>query len=128
MARKATSAAIFMGLIGCASIPTNQAIDLGAIVADPDRHDEQRIVVAACINVIIHGVALLPCGQRLPNVDIVESPSGSPGFTNLVSYAHDHMGDAPEQLPVLVLGQFRSAGIDGEKRHSIMVERFRPRR
>ena len=117
-----------MCLAACSSIPAGKALDLDAVVSEHARYDKQRIVVAACVNVIIHGVALLPCGKDLPNVDIVEPNTGSGDYSRLVDYAHEHMGDSPEELPILVFGQFHSAGADESKRHSIAVERFEPRR
>ena len=78
-------------------MPARPGVNLGAVTADPDRYHEQRIMVAACINVLIHGVALLPCGQRLPNVEILESQAvGGRAFERLLSYAHEHMGDSPD--------------------------------
>jgi hypothetical protein len=127
MSSKAIYAAIAMGLTSCSSIPADQALELEAVIADPARYDGQRIVVAACINVIIHGVSLLPCGKELPNVDIVEPNAGGGDFSRLVNYAHMHMGDSPEELPVFVRGQFHSVGADETKRHSIAVEQFEPR-
>ena len=69
-------------------------------------------------------MALLFC---LPNVEILESQAvGGRAFERLLSYAHEHMGDSPDELPVLLYGQFRSAGNDERKRHSIVIEQFRP--
>jgi len=112
-------------LFGCASIHTDR-VGLDAVISNPAKYDGQRIAISACINVFIHGVALLPCGERRPNVDIKESREGESDYSRLVSYAHGNMGASPEELPVLVVGRFMASETTGEVLHSITVEQFQP--
>ncbi|WP_344760068.1 hypothetical protein [Luteimonas lutimaris] len=126
MSSRAISAVIAVCLAGCSSMAVDQALDLGTVVSDPARYDGQQIVVAACISVVIHGVALLPCGERAPYVAIDEPDTGRSKFSQLVSYAHKNMGAYPEELPVLVGGEFRAIGMNGREISSISVERFQP--
>jgi len=115
-------------LAGCSSMPAGQALDLGTVVSDPARYDGQQIIVVACVSVVIHGVALLPCGKRSPYVDIDKPDTGKSKFSQLVSFAHQNMGAYPEDLPVLVGGEFRAIGVNGREISSISVARFQPQR
>ncbi len=126
MPRKLTLAMIATCLIGCASVPSSKALELSSVISDPAMYDGQHITVAACINVIIHGVALLPCGERRPNVDIKAPENRGAEYSRLVSYAHKNMGASPEELPVLVVGRFMAAQSTGDVLHSIAVEKFQP--
>jgi hypothetical protein len=103
-------------------------VELSSVIDHPAAYDGQSITVSSCVNVTIHGVSLLPCGERRPNVEILESGVGSDGYAGLVDYAHDRMGDEPEELPVLVKGTFRSTGIGEETRFSIAPVAFTPSR
>lgn len=126
MIRILASAMAATCLLGCASVPPGKALDLGSVISDPATYDGQRIIVVACVNVTIHGVALLPCGERHPNVDIKGPEARASEYSRLVAYAHKNMGASPEELPVLVAGRFMAASSTGEALHFVFVERFQP--
>ena len=118
--------ALALCLAGCESAPSRQPIDLRTVVSNPAEFDGKPIAVHACINVIVHGVALLPCGERRPNIDIKAPSAGPSHYDDLVSYAHRNMGSSPEELPVVVSGQFQDSASTGEARHSITITSFTP--
>ena len=121
-------ATICLSLTACASVSSRDSVELRSVIDRPATYEGQSITVSSCVNVTIHGVSLLPCGERHPSVEISESGLGSDGYAGLVDYAHGRMGEEPEELPVLVKGTFRSTGIGEEARFSIVPAAFKPYR
>ena len=128
MLAKIFVATIGLSLAACASIYSRDSVELSAVIDHPAAYEGERITVVSCVNVTIHGVSLLPCGERRPNVELLESGLGSDGYAGLVDYAQERIGAEPEELPVLVQGTFRSAGIGEEMRFSISPAIFTPYR
>lgn len=125
-------AALIFGLAACVS---RERFDGGITDADfsmiffaPERYDEVAVRVRACVNVTFHDVTLLSCGTEGPQVNVESGGEAGAGkaYSRLIKFAHAHMGQEPQDLPVVIEGVYRNEVLRGGSRHVIYVYGFHP--
>lgn len=105
-----------------------QAIDVLQLFSRPEYYDGFPVRVHVCVNVTLHDVTLLACGDRNPQINIErgEVRGAERAYTRLIEYAHVHMGREPRELPVVIEGVYHSERVEDGYRHTVYVSRFRP--
>lgn len=122
---------VCVGLASCAAgvrASDAQSINASKLFSAPESYNERVVRLHACVNVTMHDVTLLACGADNPQINI-ESGGGDKAkeaFSQLVDFAHMHMGEEPVELPVMVEGVYRSERVQNEHRHTLYVTDFYP--
>lgn len=124
-------ASVLVSLAGCTAAmraDDAQVVDVSKVLSAPESQNDLVVRLHACVNVTMHDVTLLSCGTKNPQLNIEGGAGGKAqeAFLRLVDFAHAHMGEEPEELPVLVEGIYRGQRMGNEYRHTLYVADFRP--
>lgn len=120
-----------MNLASCtAAVRTDESqfVDAAKVLSAPESYNKRVVRLHACVAVTIHDVTLLSCRTRNPQLYIEGGAENKAqdAFSRLVDFAHAHLGDEPEELPVMVEGVYRSQRVGSEYIHTLYVTDFRP--
>lgn len=104
-----------------------ETADVSALFLEPESYNEMSVRVHACVSVTLHGITLVACDAKNPqiNVEAGEGSDARKAYSRLIEFAHAHMGQEPQKLPVVIEGVYRSKRVRDEYRHTIYVTGFR---
>jgi hypothetical protein len=102
-------------------------VDISALTHDPERYGNTFVHAHACVNVTFHEVTLVACGSENPQINIEpgEGRDAEEAYSRLIGFSHQHMGQEPPELPVVVQGVYRGERMGNEYRHTLQVVGFK---
>ena len=78
--------------------------------------------IRGCLSVTTHDITVLDCGTANPQVFI--APGNALAYENLIDFGVDNRGKNPEQLPVLIDGEFSAKVANGRVVYYMAVDDF----